>query len=102
MADFWNPTGLAVVSLVLRQGRRAPRPTPRSRRPAPHQPAAAPGLGGPGRVRRPRAAIAPGTAVPPRSPSGHDPALASSPRPPTMDLLHRTGRPPIDEVLAAL
>jgi hypothetical protein len=32
----------------------------------------------------------------------HNPALASPPRPPTMDLPHRTGRPPIDDVLVAL
>src|SRR6185312_7985259 len=68
------------------QGHRAPRPTPRSRRPAPHPPTTTPGLGGPGRVRCPRAAIAPGTAVPPRSHSGLDIALATSPRAPTMDL----------------
>jgi len=46
--------GSAVVSYVLRQGRRAPRAAPRSRRASPRPPATAPGLGGPGRVRRAR------------------------------------------------
>jgi hypothetical protein len=70
----------------LRQGRRAPRATPRSRRPAPHRPAAAPGLGGPGRVRCARAVAAPRTASPSSGHSRHDVGLASSPRAPTMDL----------------
>jgi len=41
-----------------------------------------PGLGGPGRVRRARAAVAPQ----PRGHPGQDPALSSPPRAPTMDL----------------
>ena len=65
---------------VLHQGRRAPRAAPRGRRPAPHQPTTAPGLGGPGRVRRPRPAAAPSTALPSPGHPGHDPALASPPR----------------------
>src|SRR3954468_9022602 len=50
--------GPAVVSHVLRQGHRASRATPRARHPGPHQPTSAPGLGGPGRIRRARAAVA--------------------------------------------
>jgi hypothetical protein len=46
--------------------------------------------------------VAPHTALLSRGYPGHDPALASPPRPRTMDLPHRTGRPPIDDVLAAL
>ena len=42
--------------------------------------------GGPGRVGRARAAVAPGTAVPPRGHPGHDLALASPARAPAMDL----------------
>src|SRR5689334_21517052 len=62
------------------------RSPPRSRRPAPHPPTAAPGLGRPGHARRARAAVAPRTASPSSGHSGHDPALASPPRASTMDL----------------
>src|SRR5690349_2868482 len=90
------------MSQVRQQGRRAPRAAPRGRRAPPHPPTTPPGLGGPGRVGRARAAVAPSTAVPPRGHSGHDPALASPPRAPTMDYPNQTGRPPINDVLAAL
>ena len=44
------------------------------------------GLGRPGRVRRACPAVAPCAAMPPAGHPGHDLALASPPRPPTMDL----------------
>ena len=76
----------AVGPHVPRQGRRAPRAAPRGRRAAPHQPTTAFGLGRPGDLRRARAAVAPSAALPSPGHPGHDPALASPPRPPTMDL----------------
>ena len=53
----------------------------------PHQPTTAHGLGGPGRVRRPRPAVAPSTALPSPGHPEHDPPLASPPRRQKMDLL---------------
>ena len=84
------------------QGRRAPRAAPRSRRPAPHKLTTTPEWGRPGRVRRPRSAFAPGAALPSPGHSEHDPRLASPPRSATVDLPSRTGRPSIDDVVAAL
>ena len=71
---------------VLRQGRRAPRAAARGRGTSPHQPETTLGLGEPGRVRRPRSAVASSAASPSPGRPRHDPALASPPRPPTMDL----------------
>ena len=51
---------------VLHQGHRAPRAAPRGRCLAPHQPPSAPGLGGPGRVRRSHPAVAPCAGLPSR------------------------------------
>jgi hypothetical protein len=62
------------------------RAAPRSRRAPPHQPTTTPGLGGPGRVRRPHPATAPNTASPSPGHPEHDPALAPPPRRPTMGL----------------
>ena len=58
---------------VLHQGRRAPRAAARGRRAPPHQPETTPGLGGPGRVRRPRSGGCP----------EHCAAIAWSPRTPS-------------------
>ena len=65
---------------LLDQGRRAPRAASRGRHPAPQQSTTTHELGGPGRVRRPRAAVAPSTALPSPGHPEHDPALASPPR----------------------
>ena len=71
---------------VRHQGRRAARPTARGRRAPPHEPQTPPGLGRPGRVRRARPAAAPSAAPPSPGHPGHDPALASPPRTPEVDL----------------
>src|SRR4029079_13566694 len=79
-------TGPADGPHVLRQGCRAPRAASRGRRVASRQPASALVLGGPGRVRRARAAVAPRTALSPSRHSGHGPAVALPPRESTVDL----------------
>src|SRR6476469_8020715 len=84
------PTGARVGPTdgphVLHQGRRATRTATRGRRAAPQEPEATYRLGRPGRVRRSRAAVASRTASAVPGHPEHDPALAPSPRPPTMDL----------------
>src|SRR6476661_1468132 len=74
------------VPPVLHQGHRTARAAPLGGRPPPHRPQTTPGLGGPGRVRSTRPAAAPGTALPSPGKPEHDPALASAPRTPKMDL----------------
>jgi len=71
--------GRAAGTPVLHQGHRTARAAARGRRTPPHQPKTTAGLGGPGRVRRPRPAAAPSTALPSPGHPGHDPALASPP-----------------------
>src|SRR3954454_4831927 len=73
-------------SHVHDQGCRAARAAPRGRRAAPHQPQTAPGVGGPGRVRRARPAAAPSAAMPSPDYPGHDPTLASPHSAPEVDL----------------
>ena len=78
--------GLAAGPHGLHQGRRAAGAAPRGRRAPPHQPETPPGLGRPGRVRRPHPAAAPSAARPSPGHPGHDPALAPPPRAPEVDL----------------
>jgi hypothetical protein len=98
-----------VLGLVLLMGRtsvtrdvellRAPA---RGSHPAPHQPTTAHGLGRAGDLRRPRSAVAPSAAPPSPGHPEHDPALASPPRTPKVDLPEPAGRPPIDDELDEL
>src|SRR4051794_23559896 len=92
------PQILGLVMLlghVLHQGHRAPRAAPRGRRAPAQQPETTPGVGGPSRVRRARPAAAQSAALPASGHAEHDPALASAPRAPEVDL-SEPGRPPTD------
>src|SRR4051794_6374863 len=95
--------GLAARTQNLRQGRRVAGVTARGPGAASHQPETTPGLGRPGDLRRPHPVAAQGPAEPPPGHPGHHPALAPPPRARAMDPYpNRPGRPPIDDVLAAL
>src|ERR1700750_2846500 len=71
---------------VLHREHRAPRAAPRGRRAPAQQPETTPGVGGPSRVRRARPATAQSAALPSSGHAEHDPALASAPRAPEVDL----------------
>src|SRR3954470_20649893 len=78
--------GLAARTNDVHQRRRAVGTAPRGRRAPPHQPETTPGLGRPGRLRRPDPAAANEAAQPPPDHPRHDSALAPPPRAPEMDL----------------
>ena len=85
---FQQVVGLLVLlgRTALHQGRRAPRAAARGRRAPPNQPETTPGLGRPGRLRRPHPAATGAAARPPPGHPGHRPALAPPPRAPQVDL----------------
>jgi hypothetical protein len=84
--------GLAAgLPSILHQRHRTARAAARGRRTAPHQPKTTPGLGGPGRVRRPDPAAASSTALPSPGHPEYDPALASLPGAREVDLPNRLG-----------
>jgi hypothetical protein len=78
--------GLTAATQNLCQGRRAVGVTARGRGAAPCQPEPPPGLGRPGRVRRPHPLAAHGPPRPSLGHPGHHPALASPPRTQEVDL----------------
>jgi hypothetical protein len=104
---FQQVLGLVVLmarttySHDLQQGRRAPRAAPRGHRPPSHQPTTTHGLGGPSDLRRPHAAAVPNTA---RSSPGHPGTILRWHRRLVCRRTYsnRSGRPPLDDVLAAL
>ena len=79
-----------IVNDLVRDCRTA-RAAARGRRTAPHQPKTTPGLGGPGRVRRPDPAAASSTALPSPGHPEYDPAPASLPGAREVDLPNRLG-----------
>jgi hypothetical protein len=81
-----SPPADAARPRIVGQGRRAPRPAPRSRRPAQNQPQAPPGLGRPRTIRRPRPAPADAAARPSPGHPGHGVALAPRPGDQEVDL----------------